>query len=214
MKIIDLSHVLENGMPYYPGTAAPVFDVPSTIAVNGYKETGLSISTHHGTHIDCPAHFIELGATTDSLPVETFYGRGLVVDCTHYREYETIGLEAFEPFKDVLPKIDFVLLHTGWDKLWGTKDYFKHFPVIGADVAKYFVEQTNIKGIGTDVISIDRIDSFKFEVHKILLGHNKIIVENLTNLDQLLGKDFTFACFPLKIKAGDGSPVRAVGILD
>jgi len=38
--------------------------------------------------------------------------------------------------------------------------------------------------------------------------------ENLANLDQVVGKRFTFIGFPLKIREGTGSPVRAVAVVE
>lgn len=39
-----------------------------------------------------------------------------------------------------------------------------------------------------------------------------IAIKNLANLDQLAGKRFTFIGFPLRIRGGTGSPVRAVAL--
>jgi kynurenine formamidase len=70
-----------------------------------------------------------------------------------------------------------------------------------------------LKGTGVDAPSFDPVDSVKLSVHKALLSKGIVLIENLTNLDALPDKGFIFCCFPLKIKGGDGSPVRAVGIV-
>lgn len=55
---------------------------------------------------------------------------------------------------------------------------------------------------------------FDIEIERRLLEHGIISFENLTNTDQLpRRKPFEFYGFPLKIEEGDGSPVRAVGVI-
>ena len=67
-----------------------------------------------------------------------------------------------------------------------------------------------LKGIGFDAISADSADTLTYPIHKILLGSDMVIVENLTNLDQLPEGLFEFTCFPLRFQRADGSPIRAV----
>lgn len=97
--------------------------------------------------------------------------------------------------------------------MWDTENYLKFFPVAAEDLIST-VAETKIKGIGLDTISLDSIDAHHHPNHKKILGSDKIIIENLTNLQSLIGKRFLFSCFPLKILNGDGSPVRATGIIE
>ena len=71
-----------------------------------------------------------------------------------------------------------------------------------------------LKGIGTDAISIDPMDTVDYPVHKILLGAGFVNTENLCNLASLVGKTFPYATLPLRFKNADGSPVRAVAMLE
>jgi kynurenine formamidase len=84
--------------------------------------------------------------------------------------------------------------------------------VLHRDAALYLTS-FNLKGIGSDTISFDPVDSVELPVHHILLLKGLILIENLVNLTSLPKHNFAFSCFPLKIKNGDGSPVRAVGIV-
>ena len=61
MTVTDLSHTLEPGMPYFPGTEATVFSRPFTVASHGFAEQRISMLTHSGTHMDAPAHILEAG---------------------------------------------------------------------------------------------------------------------------------------------------------
>ena len=70
-----------------------------------------------------------------------------------------------------------------------------------------------LKGLGVDMISIDREGTSDFPVHRILLAQNILIIENLTNLKGLPQVGFSFSCLPLKFENADGSPVRAIAII-
>ena len=56
---------------------------------------------------------------------------------------------------------------------------------------------------------------FSYETRGIMFcDHGPTHIENLCNLDKVVGKRFTFIGLPLKIRTGTGSPLRAVAILD
>lgn len=213
MKLIDLTHVLENEMPVFPGTAEPIFSTAYTVKENGFKETMMEMLTHTGTHLDCPAHFIENGETTDTVTIDNFAGKAWVcnlhtVNISHEKSVEEI-LNLPEDFRP-----EYILFRTNHNQFWKKPEYFHPF----LTPENSFIERLiafGIKGVGIDTISIDPMDSTTYPNHYSLLGNNKIIVENLKNLDQLEGKKLRFYAFPLKVKEGDGSPIRAVAeILD
>ena len=213
MKIIDLSHTLENGMPFFPGTKEPRFEIFSTVEKDGYKETELKMLTHTGTHIDCPAHMLDNTFTTDTADLNLFYANSYVLDFSHKKQGEIIDVNAIKKYEKNLVNKQIVLIHTGWDRFWGTEKYFASYPYLSQNAVKYLID-FGIKGIGLDVISIDAIDAEKFVNHYEILGKGGIIIENLRNLNELIGKEFIFSALPLKIKEGDGSPVRAIAILE
>lgn len=210
--IIDLTHSIEPGMPVFPGS-----QIPEIKDLDLYDELGVYVKTfsfdgHTGTHLDTPKHFFADGGSTSSLDISTFTGKASVVDCSKIAAGNVIPLQVIEN-AGILEENDFIIFYTGWSKKWGTEDYFGNFPVISEELANKLAE-SKIKGIGLDVISIDTVDSVELTNHKIILRAGKIIIENLTNVEQLLNKQFTFSCFPLNIKDGDGSPVRAVAIVE
>jgi len=212
MKIIDLSHTLEEGMPVFPGMLNPSFKEAFSVKDNGFKETNLNMLTHTGTHIDCPAHMLESDITTDNVNLNLFYGKAFVADFSDKKSGDTITKEDLKKYVDEIDKYSVILIHTNWDKFWGNDKYFDNFPYLTIDATRHLVD-SGIKTIGLDVISIDAIDAKIYSNHFIALECNVVIVENLRNLDLLLEKEFTFSAFPLKIKSGDGSPVRAVAII-
>lgn len=210
MKIIDLTHIMEQGMPVFPGTKDANINDEFTLEKNGFNEKLLTLLTHTGTHLDCPKHMLDSTKTTDTVPLDSFYGAGWVFDC---RQSIVDGFITPEMLLiDKLQQIDFALFYTGWDKLWGDEKYFQGFPTFSENTTELLIKN-NIKAVGLDFISADPSDSKDFKNHKKLLSNDCLIVENLTGLEKLLNKTFNFSCFPLKIKEGDGSPVRAVAIL-
>jgi kynurenine formamidase len=211
-RLIDLTHTLENDMPVFPGDASPKFSLAMTHARDGAQVTRMQLTTHHGTHLDCPLHFIDGGATTNTDDLSPFYGKALVIDCRKFGVGEKITKTHIEQVKLREQQIQWAVLYTGWYRYWGTQKYFDHFPVLSTEAAEY-LRDIGIGGIGLDVISIDAIDSTDFPVHKVVLGSGMYVIENLTNLHLLPETDFMLAAFPLRIAHGDGSPIRAVAIL-
>lgn len=207
MTVIDLTHFLSESMPVYPGTKPPRIVEANTVAENGFAEKLLSLYSHTGTHIDAPGHILPGAATLDDLEIGHFLGPGLVVDVSHMAG-GTIEIADLEKEKARMAAVEFVLFHTGWDRRWGRPEYFDPFPVLSAEAAVWLAG-FKLKGVGVDAISVDEIGSTALPVHRTLMAAGFILIENLTSLDALIGKDFVFSCLPLKIAGGDGSPVRA-----
>ncbi|WP_026478544.1 cyclase family protein [Alkaliphilus transvaalensis] len=211
MKIIDLTHVIAPDMQVYPNTEPPKFNHVCTFEKHGFREIEMTLYTHTGTHLDCPAHMLQAGETIEDLPVDYFYGNGIVVDCRQLQEGDKICLETIEPYLEKIKSVDFVLFNTGWDKKWGRESYFKGFPSISPQLAEALTK-LNIKGVGIDTISVEPVESTELIIHDILLKNKVVIIENLKNLDKISMDSFKFSCLPLKIQKGDGSPIRAIAI--
>lgn len=206
MKVYDLTHTIQNDMPVYPGTEQPKLTTACTIEAVGYRETLLHMFSHTGTHMDAPAHMLLDGAALDSYPGEKFAGTAVVVDC---RERESISLPLLQSYD--LDGVDFVLFCTGWDKKWGSPDYYEGFPCLTADAAAYLATLP-LKGVGEDSISLDPCDSVDFPNHITLLRTDFVNTENLKGLDALVGRRFTFVTLPLKFENSDGCSCRAIAM--
>lgn len=211
MKIIDLSHRIEPGMPVYPGTEGPVFEHPFDLARDGFVEMRISMMSHTGTHMDAPAHILDRGKTLDRMPISAFYGQGVCIDVK--AEQKEIAAQDLTAYEDMIKTADFVLFRTGWSRLWGTAGYFERYPVLSPEAA-HRLSELGLKGVGFDTISADGPADTSFLIHGILLGKDMIILENLANLDLLPRAGFSIACFPLHFSGADGSPVRAVAFLN
>ena len=199
-------------MPVYPGTEQPSLTPTNTIEKDGFRETLLRMYSHTGTHMDAPAHILPGAPTLDVLPAEKFTGRACVVDCSDAGEGGRITMHHIDAVRAAADEAEFLLFYTGWSRLWNDARYFGAYPAFDEDVMRYCA--AGKKGIGIDAISIDPIDSFELPMHRIVLGAGLVIVENLTNLEPLIGRTFRFAALPLKYENADGAPVRAVALVD
>lgn len=210
MKVIDLTHTIQETMPVYPGTEPPKFLPANTYETDGFKETELRMYTHTGTHMDPPAHLYPGRTTLDQFPADQFIGMALVIDCRELGEGEPITMDFLRKYGEKTEQAEFLLFNLGWDKRWGTEAYFGDYPCIDEEVLDYIM-QGGYKGIGFDVIGLDPIADENLTRHKKLFAACDIVnIENLKNLD-LCGSDlFRFSCYPLKLENADGSPIRAV----
>jgi arylformamidase len=101
-----------------------------------------------------------------------------------------------------------VLFYTGMGKKYTDASYFTDYPAMSEETAQFLVD-AKVKMVGFDTGSADIHEDFP--IHKILLAGNVLIIENLTNLDQLVGKNFTVYALPLNLQV-DGSPARVIAV--
>jgi kynurenine formamidase len=220
MNVIDLTRTVEPDMPIFPGTEPPLLENTNSLEKDGFRETRLTLYSHTGTHVDAPSHLLAEGRTLSDFPPESFFGKAALLDLTGPGG-RIILWDDLEPFAPRIQDADFLLLHTGWGRHWGSPEYFGEFPVLDVDAAVRLT-RFPLKGIGTDTISFDPMSSADFPVHRTLLSHNFLLVENLANLDELAevalgdrkGVEMYVSIFPLKVVGCDGSPIRATAIID
>ncbi|MBI4137383.1 cyclase family protein [Candidatus Roizmanbacteria bacterium] len=201
MKLIDLTHTFSNRMPVYPGDPSPQIDQITALEKDGYNDHQITTVMHVGTHIDAPFHMIAGGKTMDQMPAEIFFGKGILIDA---RSKKTIDANLLENIH-ILPG-SIVLIYTGFGEKYREEGYFKNIPDVSEAFAKKMVEY-KVKIVGMDILGPD---APPFPTHKILLGHEILIIENLTNLDKLVGlKKFEVIALPMKIQT-DAAPVRVI----
>ena len=209
--MIDLSHPMTAGMPVYPGTPSPEIKLIARIEEHGFRERRLVFYSHTGTHMDAPSHLLERGKPLDAFPVDRFVGSGLCIDTGRVAD-GVIGWGLLKPFETELSGCDFVLLRTGWGRYWGTSRYHRGHPALSVDAARRLGE-FNLKGIGVDALSVDRMDSAEYPVHRILLNQDILIIENLAGLEKLPeGRFGQVFCLPLHLADSDGAPARVIAI--
>ena len=195
--ILDLSHKLTDNTPAYPGD--PAFRLTKREGTTGYISYEIAGCLHNGTHVDLPMHLLFGNTTCADFPLDRFFRDGQVLDVSGKK---VITATDFDLTLEQIP-----LFFTGWDKTFGTPEYFTAHPVLDMSAAEKLVS-SGVKLIGLDFPSPDALP---FTVHLYLLEHNICIVENLTGLQQL-HTPFKFSALPLSLEA-EASFVRAVAIL-
>lgn len=205
LRPIDLTLPLQKGMRGYD------FEVSNTVQDHGWNARLLHIYSHAGTHMDAPMHFEATPDTIDQYPVSSFIGKAWKVsipiagDGVLIETEQVVGqLEHFQPG-------DSLLLETGWSRHINEPRYRDGLPRISRGLAQWCVAQ-KVKILGVEppsVADVNNLDEVT-EIHRILLGGGVIIVEGLTNLEQISSKAVTLAAFPLKIAGGDGAPARVI----
>ena len=106
-------------------------------------------------------------------------------------------------------RAEFILFHTGWSRYWGQAAYYGDYPYITHQVADWLLK-TGKKGIGLDTIGLDPIADETLTLHRKLLADDRmVIIENLTNLEQVGDGVVFFCALPLKQAEADGAPIRA-----
>ena len=208
MKLIDLSHPMEHGQQTFP------MDPKLSIVPHGntttlkYNITQIVMSSHQGTHLDAMYHFIDDGKTLDQMPLDWFYGLTHLLRIPKNAKDE-IREDDFKPYEHLLTEGAKIIYETGWHQNFGADNFFTEFPTLTLDTSKYLAsKKIRMLGMDTPTPSYDW-----YEVHHVLLGEEIVIVEALANLDQA-PDEFTFMGFPLNFKGRDGSPIRAVAMVE
>ena len=212
--VVDLSHRIRAGLTTYPGLPAPVITPHLTREQSREKyapgtEFAMDVITmvgNTGTYLDSPfhryAHGVDLAgldlATLVGLPAEVFHltelrGRGIGVDLLAGRDLQGAA----------------VLLHTGWDRHFGSAEYGSGAPYLSADGALYLIDAGAVL-VGVDSVNIDDIElGGERPAHTLLLGAGVHVVEHLTNLGALPETGARFTAAPPAIEGFGTFPVRA-----
>lgn len=203
MRIHDITVPLSAELPVYPGDS-PVLIDPWTSLADGDSANvcRITLCTHSGTHIDAPKHFNDNGKSVDDIPLGVLIGQARVVEISDALEIGRRELERL-PVRGV----ERLLLKTTNSRLWNESDFSEEYVSITAAAAAYLVE-AGVKLVGIDYLSIESLKG-DGEVHRILLDSGIVILEGL-NLSNVVPGEYELICLPLKVKDGDGAPVRAL----
>jgi arylformamidase len=204
MKIFDVTVPISKNLPVYPGDPPVKIERKATIDKKDakYNLSRYSFSSHVGTHVDAPFHFIADGKTVDQLPLELLMGRARVVEVTSPRIDEA-ALKEFDFTADAR-----VLFKTRNSYLWSQPGFVQDYVYITPGAARALVNQ-GIKLVGIDYLSVEKFGSDTFDTHLTLLGAGTLIIEGL-DLREIEPGDYELICLPMKIQDGDGSPARVI----
>ena len=215
MKVIDLTLTVSEKIPTFPGSPKPHFIEWETIPKDGYNLELLFLSTHTGTHIDAPFHFVKNGKKIHEIKPERLVNEAVLIRVgkNSNRSISKTDIQNFEQKNGKIENGSTVIFHTGWQKNLNKEFYFTENPGLSVSAAKYLVSK-KINMVGIDSPSIDLGTDSKFSVHHVLAKNNILIVENLANLNKIKSNNFHLITSPLKLKNATGSPIRAFGFVD
>jgi len=215
MRILDLTLTISNKIPTFPGSPQPKFIPWENVGDDGYNLELLFMSTHTGTHMDAPYHFLEKGAKIHEISLKKLVSEAVLIK-SKKKEGGSVTKTDIQKFEKKHGKIeDFssVIFYTGWQKNLQKKNYFTKNPGLSVSAAKYLASK-KISLVGIDSPSIDLGKDSKFSVHQIFAKKGILIVENLANLGKIKSSKFHLVMLPLKLKNATGSPVRAIAFVE
>ena len=215
MKIIDLTLTVSDKIPTFPGSPQPNFIPWENIKEDGYNLELLFLSSHTGTHIDAPHHFLEKGGKIHEISLEKLVSEAILIKSKkNSGELVTkTDIQKFEKNHGKIENFSSVIFYTGWQRNLQKKYYFTKNPGLSVSAAKYLASK-KISLVGIDSPSIDVGVDSKFSVHQIFAKKGMLIVENLANLDKIKSAKFHLVVLPLNLKNATGSPVRAVAFVE
>jgi len=215
MKIIDLTLAVSDKIPTFPGSPQPSFIPWENVKEDGYNLELLFLSTHTGTHMDAPYHFLEKGAKIHEISLKKLVSETVLIK-SKKKGGESItktDIQNFEKKHGKIVSFSSVIFYTGWQKNLQKKYYFTKNPGLSVSAAKYLASK-KINLVGVDSPSIDLGKDSKFSVHQIFAKKGILIVENLSNLEKIKSSKFHLVVLPLKLKNATGSPVRAIAFVE
>jgi len=215
-KIIDLSHIIEDGMITYTGLPEPIItDYLSREDSKKHYTKGttfqigkIEMVANTGTYIDAPFHRYADGNDLSEFNLTCIANLdGAVLHSDP--ENRTIEENLFKGH-DLRGKA--VLIHTGWDRYWGSEQYFESHPFLDRGAAQC-LKAAGARLVGVDSLNIDDNQDGTRPAHTVLLGEGIPIVEHLCNLDKLPDTGFKFFAVPPPVKGMGSFAVRAFALI-
>ena len=211
-RILDLSMEVFQGMTVFPGDPGVRIDIDRGFPDHEYQVSTICFGSHTGTHMDAPRHFLPDGATVSEIGLQSFAGEAICVKPgLRQSEGKTI-IELSEAQRQGIFTDDRIIFSTGWEQKAGSPEYFGDYPVFSDELIAFLLEKRPLL-IGADLPTLSGPGD-PFHMHREFFQNRTVFVEGLVRTGELPEGRFFFSAAPLKIKNGDGSPVRAYAIVD
>lgn len=222
LKPVDLTHTLSFNIPTWDVSCGFNLEIDTDYTdckdPDLFRTQKVNMNAGIGTHMDTPAHCFQNQRTIESLTMEELVTDCVVIDVSNYADENYIVMpEAIEKFEEKYGEIkqnSFVIFYTGWYKYWENSEKYRNnykFPSVHVSTAELLLKR-NIAGLGIDTLSADTGKN-GFPVHRAILGANKYLVENITNLAGLPPTGAKIAVLPIKIKDATEAPIRLIALI-
>jgi kynurenine formamidase len=229
MEFVDLSREIFHRAPRHPNhppIIVTVWNDHSEKKVAGKttftsKVLAISLSDHAATHVDAPAHFDPRpqAASIDTIPLEHFYTPAICLDLSHVPLRHAVTVSEMEAAlaasgQEIRPNDTTLLWMATDERLAGQPTYEHDFPGLSVEAVHWLADK-GVGMFGVEAVSPAPEGEPNFQAHLACAERGITHIEGLTNLARLIGRGrFRFVGFPLKIRGGTASPIRAVAIFE
>jgi arylformamidase len=202
---IDITVPMRSGMVHWPGD--PEVRIERVHDLSQGQDANVSelcLSSHTGTHMDPPFHYLPDGISLDQMSPGVGIGRARVIeilDGESVKPHELLASE-IEPGERILFKT------RNSARCWKTDRFVEDFVYLSLEAAEYLAT-TGVHLVGIDYLSVGPYEGNGRDIHRTLLGNGIWILEGL-DLSRAQPGPYDLVCLPLKILESDGAPARAV----
>lgn len=223
VQLVDLTHTLDNNIPSWNGSCGFKHEVKMDYG-QGCRVQSIKMHAGVGTHMDAPCHFFENARSVADINIQELFMPAVVINVlgqAHENYFISVDdIKNFENTYGKIPPRTCVIGYTGWASRWHDvasyrnhkSDGVMHFPGFSAEAADFLLER-EIQSIAIDSLSPDGSNQQDFPVHKLILGADRYIIENIANANLLPPIGAYVGCFAIKGNGISEGAVRAVGFL-
>lgn len=222
-KLIDLTHSLHEGICTWDARCGfnqeLCTDYSDCQGEDGFRVMKLEMNASIGTHMDAPSHCIPGGRCIDDFQLNQLCMPCVVIDISE-KSHELYSLSKqdiinFERKYGTIQKGSCVMIKTGWGKFWNSPSKYHNnhvFPSVSPQAAELLLEM-GVQALGLDTLSADRPQD-GYKVHRAFLGNDRILIENIANLDSMPPIKSFVMILPIKISCGTEAPIRLIGLIN
>ncbi|KAM7250692.1 hypothetical protein ACFE04_022575 [Oxalis oulophora] len=213
-KIYDITHKITSKLPSWDSNNGLGSYIWLTSSIKNGSLDNVSefkLTTHTGTHCDAPGHFYQdyydAGYDATTLNLQVLNGPALLVDVPRNTNITADVMKSLNIPRGVR-RVLFRTLNTDRRLMFQTRfdsSYVGFMP----DGAKWLVENTDIKLVGLDYLSVAAYVDLA-AVHLIFLKNRDIIPLEGLKLDNIAAGEYNVHCLPIKLAKGDGAPTRCI----
>lgn len=226
-RVVDLSHVISESIPLWPGDPPVELEAVANFEDDGYYLRRFSIGEHSATHMNAPNSFHDGGMGIDGYAPESLVVPAVVMDVRAQAAADpdfalaVSDVLAWEAEHGEVPAGAVVIAFTGWQSKWADpvaffgedEDGNMHFPGFSGEATQFLLTERAASGVGIDTHGVDPGLDEEYATNTQVLAQDGIVLENLTNLDQLPPTGTTLVLGILRLAEGSGTPVAVTALV-
>ncbi|XP_050209963.1 cyclase-like protein 2 [Mercurialis annua] len=213
-RIFDISHRYTTNMPSWGSDdgLGQFLSLPASMKNGSHANNSeMKLPCHTGTHVDAPGHvydhYFDAGFDVDTLDLEVLNGPALVVDVPRDSNITAEVMKSLHIPKGVR-RVIFKTLNTD-RQLMFKRQFDTSYVGFTKDGAQWLVENTDIKMVGIDYLSVAAYSDL-IPSHLVFLEGREIILVEGLKLDDIQPGIYSVHCLPLRLLGAEGSPIRCI----